>query len=1007
MAIRIGIASGECDLENGDYFGVPVVEASRLCARAEGGEILATAMVQMLARSRSTVALEWVGALELKGLDEPVETFRVVWSPVEPAVLRAPLPARLVSARSTNFIGREAERAQLTSAWKTVVDGARRVMLVAGEPGIGKTTLATEFASEVQDRGGLVVYGRSDEDLGVPYQPWIESLTQLVTHAPEPVLTAHVADQGAHLARLVPKLASRLGVEVPASGDADSERFVLYGCVTDLLARVSQTQPALFVLDDLHWADRATVQLLRHVATTDTPMRVAMLGTFRDSEVAAGDPVSELLAALHREGGAERIALRGFTDLDLLALMEAVAGHEMTDDGVALRDAVLAETAGNPFFVGEILRHLAETGAIYQQDGRWVADPDLRAAGLPVSVREVIGRRLASLGPDTERVLALASVIGRDFDIGLLATVAQADEDTVIDLCDRAVFAAVLETTERPGWYTFAHALIEHTLYDSLSPTRRARAHNTIAETLECLLGDDPGDRTGELAYHWAASVQPTDTTKAVHYTQLAGDRALEQLAPEEAVRWYSQALELLNRGPHSDDRQRAEILAGLGDAQRQCGIPAHRETLLEAAQLADQTDAIDVLVQAVLGNNRGFMSIVGEVDHERLAAIDRALDRVGVTPSSARAQLLALAAQERIYLVDLETRIALAQEAVAVARASGDRAALAWALQRPFIAITHPSTLAMCTAWTHEACEIADAFADPATRYWAHNDALMAALERGDGAAIDHTLHRAEEIAARIPHAPNRWNLCFHQAWVAGLHGDLAEYERLAEAALAIGTETGQPDAMRIYAAQLTNVRFHQGRMHEMIPLIEQALAETPSLHVYRAVLAHAKIGTDVDQARAIIDEDRAAHFPMPEDQGWSTGIAEWVDAAVRVGAVDATPMLRERLLPYHDQIVTSTITFQPAVCHYVGLLDHTEGRYDDAERWFSEALELHQQVRSPILVAYTHAAWAALLTDRNQGDDHTRARTMAQTALDAATAGGYGLVEADARALLERLPD
>ena len=232
-----GVASGEAEFEDGDYFGLPVVEAARLCAKAEGGEILATEFVRMLARSRSTVVLEPVGALELKGLDEPVETFRVVWSPIDPSASRPPLPARLASAVSSTFVGRGDEHERLMTAWKAIVaGGSGRLMLLAGEPGIGKTTLAARFASEVYDQDVMVVYGRSDEDLGVPYQPWIEALTQLVTQIPEPMLAAHVAARGAHLARLVPDVAARLGVEVPAGADADAERFVLYGCVTDLLA---------------------------------------------------------------------------------------------------------------------------------------------------------------------------------------------------------------------------------------------------------------------------------------------------------------------------------------------------------------------------------------------------------------------------------------------------------------------------------------------------------------------------------------------------------------------------------------------------------------------------------------------------------------------------------------------------------------------------------------------------------------------------------------------------
>ncbi len=211
----------------------------------------------------------------------------------------------------------------------------------------------------------------------------------------------------------------------------------------------------VLLLDDLHWSDRQSVQLLRHVVSADALLRLLVIGTFRESDVGTDHPLAEALAALHRESGIERIALRGLGDDELLTLLETTAGHEMTEDGVALRDALMAETEGNPFFIGEMLRHLAETGAIYQDtEGRWVASPDLRTSGLPVSIREVVGRRVARLGEQPQRVLSLAAVIGRDFDTGVLARVADLDEDAVIDLCDQAVAAAVLTVAEVTGRYT-------------------------------------------------------------------------------------------------------------------------------------------------------------------------------------------------------------------------------------------------------------------------------------------------------------------------------------------------------------------------------------------------------------------------------------------------------------------------------------------------------------------------------------------------------------------------
>lgn len=1005
LTIRVGVSSGEAECEDDDYFGLPVVEAARLCARAAGGEILTTELVRMLARSRTTLELESVGALELKGLDEPIETYRVRWAPIAATSQRPPLPSRIASSVSPTFVGRVVERERLDTAWKTVTGGERRVMLLAGEPGIGKTTLASRFASDVYDGGAVVVYGRCDEDLGVPYQPWIESLTQLVAHASESVLSAHVADRGGHLARLVPELARRVAAEVPPSGDGETDRYVLYGCVTDLLTRVSVDVPVLIVLDDLHWADRATVQLLRHLAMADTLNGLGVLGTFRDSEVTTEHPLTELLAALHREDCGERIALRGLGDDELLALLEGIAGHGMDDAGVALRDAILAETAGNPFFSVEILRHLAESGAIYQDaDDRWVSNIDLRTAGLPISVREVIGRRLATLGPDTERVLALGAVIGRDFDLPLLAVVADVSEDELVDVCDAAVAAAVLRATDHPDRYTFAHALVEHTLYDGLSPARRSRAHRAVAVALEA--APDAERHAGELAYHWGRAVQLTDTDKAVHYAKLAGARALDQLAPDEAVRWYAQALEHLDRDSGADALERVEILIGLGNAQRHSGVADYRETLLEAAQLADALDAVDLLVQATLANNRGMISTAGHVDSARLAAIDRALERIGRADTPERAQLLALACLERTYEGDFDARFTMAEEAVEAARRADDPNTLVSTIVFCVDAVCAPHTSALRTSWLEEVNQLDDLLTDPATRYLLHNSCRFTAIERGDGDVIRHHDGLVDQIVARVPLPSLLWNNAFHQVWQELLWGDLLRAEQLADAAFALGIETAQPDALGIFGPQLMNIRLNQGRLDELIPLVEQMVSETPDQPGYRSALALSlsRSGRN-DETIALLDAEHANGFEMPLDSGWSCAHACWAEAAVLVGHRETAEVVRQRFAPFHDQIVSFSIGALPAIAHYLGMIDHFLGRYDDADHWFSEAQAIHHRFESPLLVAHTNAAWAALLADRSIGNDIDRARAMASDAVAAASAGGYGYIESDARNVLARL--
>jgi DNA-binding SARP family transcriptional activator len=435
-----------------------------------------------------------------------------------------PLPRRVEAALSTVFVGRAHEREGLNRSFKSAAAGEQRMVLVSGEPGIGKTALSAAFARDAFESDAIVLYGRCDEDLGIPYQPWAEVLAHLVEHLPDDVIAAHVKARGNALARLVPHLAPGPTAARLSSDDGEAERYLLFGAVVDVLARVSALAPTVLVLDDLHWADHPTIQLLRHVAAADAPLRLLVIGTFRDSDVGADHPLAGALAALHRESGIERLALRGLGDDELLSLLEAAAGHAMAEEGVALRDALMDETDGNPFFIGEMLRHLAESGLVYQDEhGRLVASSDLRTSGLPVSIREVIGRRVARLGAQTQGALTLAAVIGRDFDTDVLSVVAELEEDTAIYLCDQAVTADVLTEADVAGRYSFRHALIEHVLYDDLSAGRRSRAHRTVAQALEEICGDEPAERTGELAYHWARAAQPQDTDKAITYAQRAG----------------------------------------------------------------------------------------------------------------------------------------------------------------------------------------------------------------------------------------------------------------------------------------------------------------------------------------------------------------------------------------------------------------------------------------------------------------------------------------------------
>ena len=445
------------------------------------------------------------------------------------------------------------------------------------------------------------------------------------------------------------------------------------------------------VLEDLQWADSASLQLLRHVAAADESMRLLILGTYRDSELGQTQQVLETLAALHREQRCRPVAARGLDSAGVVSLMEAAAGHDLGDDAVPLAQAIYRETDGNPFFVTELLRHLAESEVIAQDaDGRWTLAGPFELASLPDTVRTVIEARVRRLGPQAERVLSLAAVIGRDFDLDVLATAAATSDDEVLDILDAATAAALVqEMVDVPGRYNFSHALIQRTLYEGLGPTRRARAHRQVAEAIEHL---DAGSSRGAggrtrspLAQRWGSHLQ-----KALEYSRRAADAALRALAPAEALRYYTQAEDLYSQAGIDDPLLSLDLAIGVGITQRQTGDHASRQTLIDAARRAAQLDDTDRMLQAVLANHRGYHSDSGMVDADKVALLEMALDRVAADHAD-RPLLLATLCAELTFGSSFDDRKRLADEAVDLARASSDPSVLVQVLN--FVLLSAPCT--------------------------------------------------------------------------------------------------------------------------------------------------------------------------------------------------------------------------------------------------------------------------------------------------------------------------
>jgi len=463
VGLRVGLSGGEVTTEDDDYFGDPVVAAARLCATGDGGQILAADVVRAMAGRRSPHRVHGIGPMVLKGLPDPVPAVEVLWEPLPGrAAGTTPLPDLLAARPEVGVVGRESELAMVADAAKRAASGeGREVLLVSGEAGLGKTALVAEAARAAFDGGACVLFGHCEENLATPYQHFAEALTHYVTHAPDDRLRAHVEAHGSELSRLVPALASRIPDLPPSRAtDADTERYLLFGAVVGLLAMASQHQPVVLVLDDLQWADAGSLQLLGHLTGSQQPLQLVVLGAYRDTELSRSHLLLSTLAALRRQPKVARIELAGLDESGVVLFMEAAAGHFLDDAGRRLARGLHRETDGNPFFVGEVLRHLSETGTIYRDStGRWVGADGLETAGMPDSVREVIGARVGRLGAPAGRVLSLAAVIGRDFDFDVLARAAGTSEDDLLDVLDAAAgVALVRERAAAPGRYYFAQS---------------------------------------------------------------------------------------------------------------------------------------------------------------------------------------------------------------------------------------------------------------------------------------------------------------------------------------------------------------------------------------------------------------------------------------------------------------------------------------------------------------------------------------------------------------------
>jgi class 3 adenylate cyclase/tetratricopeptide (TPR) repeat protein len=1009
LAVRIGVNVGEPIRDEDDYFGIPVVVAKRLCDQARGGQIVATGLVESLVGSRGGFEFRPVGDLALKGLSRATPAVEVGWEPLgaEPITL----PAAIASGERTAFVGRRGDRERLVAEWERARAGEPHMVAIGGEPGIGKTRLVLELCRAAHADGATVLFGRSYEETLIPYQPFVESLGEYVAVCPPDELRLELGAQGGELARLLPGLPARApGLPGPLAGDPDGERYRLFEAVASLLSEASATRPIVFVLDDLHWADKPTLLLLAHVLRATARSPVLVVGTYRETELTRGGPLAEMLADLRRARLVEDLSLGGLTRGEGVELLSSRAG-----DGAPAEFslAVAEQTGGNPFFIEEIARHLIESGAVYRKDGLWEPGLTVAEMAIPAGINDVIGRRVARLEDAAGRVLTIAAALGREFGLDVLAAVGEIPEAELVESLERGLAARLIE--EEPGAvgrYRFSHALIRQTLYQRLSATRRARLHRQIGEGLERLCGDQLELHLGELAYHFFEAAALGDPQKAIDYAHRAGRAAAAQLAHEEAVLQYRRAIELLSAHGGSDLR-RCELLLDLGEAQWRAGdSDAAQEAFVDAADLGRTLDEPELFARAALGYGLGLggAGFTVRSDPVLVTLLEDALDLLDREHGVLRVRVLSRLAVELYYTPSIDRRADLSREAVQMASRIADPGARLvalysrhWSLLGPDLEI--PERLAIAD----EMVGLAMQAGDREMAYRGHHIRLRTLLEIGEIGGADVEIDACQQLASELRQPFYVWQSRMFEPMRLLLRGEGEDGERLALEVASIGSHDRDDLAGQALAAQRSTREFGTHRTAEIIRRAEQIAEAQPWSPVWRAVAAsaHAELGHE-QQARAAFEHLSGAGFiNVPRDGNWIITMIELARTCGLLADRERASALYDLLSPYPDRFgasgVGSVVFGETSTA--LGILAATKRRWDVAARHFDRGRALTASAGCRPWGVLGRREHARMLLGRDGPGDGPEAASLLNEALASARELGMSRMIEQLNAMQQKL--
>ncbi len=894
--------------------------------------------------------------------------------------------ARAAARNDDPFVGRDALLTTLRAALDDAITGRGAVVLLCGEAGIGKTRAAEELAREAAERGVLVAAARCPEATAPAFWPWTQVLRALLAGDRDSVLAGE-------LAVLVP--------EIQGEEASDPQRFRLFDAVTRQLLGAARRRPLLVWIDDLHWADAASLQLLTWAARELRGAALILVATVRvgpDASPALG----AALADLARVDLATRIDLAGLGAAEVARYLEMTVGTA-PDDAV---QALLTRTDGNPFFLRELVRLGASEGTAADRLAAWTDS-------VPSGAREVMRRRLDAVSPETRAVLALAAVIGREFSLPLLAEAASLPRVALLTALDEANTLRVL--ADVPGALArqrFTHTLVRDAIYEELPPGERAELHERVARALVQLAPDRGEPLWAELAHHFHAAAMRGCAAEAVRYSVLAARHAHARSAYEEAAAQYERAIaarELLADGEPRDSNDAPErpldLLLALGDAHLRAGdIAQTQATFARAADLARSLGETKLFVRAALGF-AGSALWGNRPDASTRGLLEEAESLLGEDDPALRAQLMTGLTVIRAYSGPLEEEQERSAKAVALARASGSREAISGALHARHYVLQGVDHLDERADLAMEVLAIQRELGQTDPSFAIRESLASDCLMRGDREGFENAVDDAMRTARESHHPTFLWFAHGAAAGAALLGGRLAEAEREIAECASWGSRARNPGAIALGLGHALALRRDQGRLAELRPLfagIETRFAWIGAFPRIASAVVYAELG-DLDAARAVFEPLAERSFrDLPRRADWLFAVCEAAFVCAALGDAERAAELDAALQPYDalHAVFPGVLLYAGPVARFRALLARTRDDRESAIAGFERALAACAEIGA-------RPAWARVACELGEtlGAD-SRARTLLVDSLTAAEAIGMPALADRVRAQLDAVP-